>query len=299
MGLGKPDNTIRDLDFKDVPLVRGWHLEIQSIQEAETGLAYEFPFVERPDRSEYFSLTNRSFEDVDGFVGHKFIALILKKVKENPDRKITVLDLGGGVISKAAIDILNHPFLKGKVRVINVDPFAKQLSQSELDKAGVSGEELIIVSEEFGSSGFPDNSVDAVISYQVLNYMTDQHFAESIYEVCRILAPGGEAYIDNDGSIPRQRSVFSGVPTVFPVTYEASRSFYRNFDRLRKQGVCISETYKELEAHQPTILNGGGLSRMIHVGKYNKQRLHSTVMDFDKAWPELGQALGVENSAQN
>jgi len=287
---GNPKVEI-DVDLNDVPRVEGWHIEWQSTGD------YEFPLVERNDKSEYFSLTNRPFEAIDDFITHKFIALILKKINENPGRKITVLDIGGGVLSRAVIDILRHPLLKGKVTVINVDPFAKQMTPEEIEEQGIEQGDLIIIPAEFAQCYLPDGCVDAAISYQVLNYMTDDHFKETIFKLARVLAPGGEAYLDNDGSLDRQRSIFYGVPVTYPRTFESSRTYRRDFQWFRNQGVYIDETCKEVSAidEDAPIINQKP-SRMIYMGKcssytFNGQQMvrYPTMNNFSSAWPQLGE----------
>jgi|GEM_PF-3560180 len=294
---GQLDVT-QDMDFRDIPWhVPGWNVEIQSTGD------YEFPLAERTDRSECFSLTNRSFEDIDDFVTHKFIALILKKINENPERKITVMDLGGGVISRAAKDILRHPLLKGRVRVINVDPFAKIYSTEELEAEGISPEDLIVIQKEFALAELPPQSVDAVISYQVLNYMTDQHFMETIFRLADLLAPGGEAYLDNDGSLDRYREIYYGVPITYPRTQESCRTFMRDFNWLRQQGIHVDETCKEVSALDEDAPINGKPSRMIYMGKQKPIASidgqpvvkYPRVNDFTAAWPQLGEIAKTQD----
>lgn len=272
----------RDADLNDVPEVSGWRIDMQGDGD------WEFPLAEREDGSEYFSLTNRPFEAIDEFVAYKFIALILKKINENPGRKITVMDIGGGVLSRASIDILRHPLMRGKVRVVNVDPFAKQLTPEEITECGVLQEDLIIISGEFARCPIPEGSVDAAISYQVLNFMTDQHFLETTFKLASVLAPGGEAYLDNDGVLERDRNIYGGVPVTYPRTYEASRTFMRDHRWLMAQGVHISETSKELSAIEETVFTERP-KRMIYMGKRSMEYRQPAMNEFSAAWPQLGE----------
>lgn len=285
----------RDADLNDVPEVSGWRIDMEGDGE------WEFPLAERNDGSEYFSLTNRPFAAIDEFVTYKFIALILKKINENPGRKIIVMDIGGGVLSRAAIDILRHPLMCGKVRVINVDPFARQLTSEEIAQCGISPEDLIIIPGEFARCQIPEGSIDAVISYQVLNFMTDRHFLETNFKLASILAPGGEAYLDNDGAIERDRNIYSGVPVTYPRTYESSRTFMRDYRWLMAQGVRIDETSKEVSAIDDTVLTEKP-TKMIHMGKRSISRFshglqihrYPAMNEFSAAWPQLGEvAKGI------
>lgn len=100
----------------------------------------------------------------------------------------TILDLGcgNGFLSQ---ELGNAVGSEG--RVIGLDPSADMLQSAKERCAGASQVELL---EGFADDiPLPDNSVDAVVSIQVFEYIPD--LAAAVNEVARVLKPGGRVAI--------------------------------------------------------------------------------------------------------
>ncbi len=234
-------------------------------------------------------MSNRPFEIVDHYVNYKFLALIIKKIKENPNRKVIILDLGGGVESKTARGILGHPFLKGKVKVINSDLFARQISQEELEAEGINKEDILITNEDFSiDRSIEDNSVDAIISYQVLDNIGDKKLIPTLENAARVLAPGGEAYMDEMWRITRGTG-FGGPFMVFPGLLQSGGALQGIANR---QNVLISSTHRETTLDGRTFIFGAGFG-MIYMAKPYTKGVYDfpNVNDFNLSFPEISEAL--------
>ncbi|MBL4693842.1 class I SAM-dependent methyltransferase, partial [Candidatus Gracilibacteria bacterium] len=145
-----------------------------------------------------YRLTNRSFKDLDTYMSHKLLALLIKKTNENPGRKIVVLDIGGGILSRATREMLQHPQLRGKIICKNVDPFAQEPDPAELEKEGIEPQDLEVINAEFLKVDLDEDSADIVWSYQFLNHAPPEIIDQTIMEVARVLAPNGEAYLNEN-----------------------------------------------------------------------------------------------------
>ncbi|MBT6069328.1 class I SAM-dependent methyltransferase [Candidatus Peregrinibacteria bacterium] len=157
-------------------------------QVEQLGL-YAYRVDTRGEIAEAFRLTGRDFRLIDLYSSLKFTASILTKVRENPSEKVRVLDLGGGVKSTCMRTLQNHPVLGKYVECINVDPFA-------MPQDGIQ-----VVSEKFEdvtNNDVPAESIDVVMSFQVLDHMTPEHRKEAIEFTKRVLKKGGIALMDDD-----------------------------------------------------------------------------------------------------
>ncbi len=176
------------------PAREGW--KVSSIVQ-DGGLL----LAEREDGTEGFVLTNRSFEQTDYYLSYKLLATLIKKIKENPGRKITVLDIGGGVLSECMRGMLKHPFLKGKIQCINIDPFAKAMVPEELEAEGISPRDLLVVPDDFLTCFVTEEAMDVIFSYQVLDHMSDEKVSVFLKKAAAALAPGGEAWINESARL--------------------------------------------------------------------------------------------------
>lgn len=227
---------------------------------------------------ESIRLTNRSFEEINRYVNYKFLALILKKIKENPDRPVTIVEIAGGILSKAAKEALEHPSLKGKIKYINVDFFGITQSPQE---------GLTVLSEDFSKCSLPDDCADIIISYQALPYISDEKYFESLKQIARILVPGGEACLDLIGSTWRGEREDATFRFGFADRNAGLPEWVHYLD---KKGVFIFETFRE------TQLNGelhtfGGTAPMIHMAKLGADNKIPIISDFSLAFPEIIEAI--------
>lgn len=227
---------------------------------------------------EDIKLTNRSFEEVNGYVNYKFLALILKKIKENPDRQVIVVEIAGGTLSRAAKEALEHPSLKGKIKYINVDFFGIQPEQRE---------GLTVLSEDFSKCSLPDNCADAVISYQALNYVSDEKYFEFLKQVARILAPGGEACMDLGGALWRGEREYATFQFMWTNRDLGVPEWVHYLDR---KHVSSSQT-----CHEQQIDGGlhawGATHPMIHMVKQHLNGQIPMANDFSLAFPEIIEAI--------
>lgn len=278
-------DRVRDVDRSplselDVPPCNGWEVSVSQEKRGPIYTAFN------PAIPEEFKLSNRHFEVIDYYVSYKFLGLIIKKIKENSGRKVVVLDLGGGVNSEAVRGILRHPFLKGKVKVINVDLFARNIPREELEAEGIDSNDIVIINEDFATgTGVPDDSVDAVISYQVLDYVVSVNFSLVLDNVARVLAPGGEALIDESQRTNRMATFepFLVFPHGFPGGFLQEIS--------NRRCVTISSTYRETRLDGITSIIGAGRG-MLHMAKsYPQRKYNFPQLDFSLAWPEVVDAV--------
>lgn len=268
----------------DVPAREGWSIGVEKNERGPVSYA------SNPVGAEGFFLSNRPFEVIDYYVSYKFLALFIKKIKENPGRKIVILDLGGGVESEAIRNVIKHPFLKGKVKVINADLFARNISKEELQEEGIDPEDIVITNEDFATdTSIGDNTVDAVMSFQVLDNISDARLPLVLENVARVLAPGGEALMDEFWRITRGVGFFSTL-SVFPgATFGEGGGFLQKI--ADRHEVLIDSTYRETRLDGTTHVFGGG-SGMIRMAKpYDSGRFNFPGMDFRLSFPEIIDAV--------
>jgi len=236
---------------------------------------------------EWCMLTNRPFEVLDEVVHYKFLALILKKIKENPERKIQIVDLGGGHSSTAARGILTHPHLKGKIQVTNLDLFAKQIPPEELKAEGIDPEDLTILNEDFAEHSLSDNSIDVIISFQCLCYLNDERFQTALVRMAKMLTPGGEALLDEEG--PVQRLPYLRIPghPYFP-PFNMDPDFWYN--HIMTKGVYTSSTTRERNIDGSSHIMGSS-PRMLQMVKAHSDRRIPNPNDFHLAFPEIQKAV--------
>jgi len=174
-----------------IPNRPGWIIRESLIQADSNGHQALIAISEEDER--IINLVNRHLEIIDNAVGGKFLELMIKKANQCQvqKRKAVIAEIGGGILSKTAKDALKHPMLKNRIKYINSDFFA---ITDEDDQ------DLEIKAEDFATSSIESESVDAVISFQVLNYISDEKYFEFLKQVARILAKGGEAYLDIQGA---------------------------------------------------------------------------------------------------
>lgn len=264
----------------EIPPREGWEV---SVVQNEKGL---FCVASNSAVFEEFLLTNRHFEVIDYYANCKFLGLIIKKIKENPGRKIVILDLGGGVDSEAVRGILKHPFLKGKVKVINADMFARSIPEKELQAEGIDPNNIVIVNEDFATgASVEDNSVDAVISYQVLDKISNARLLLVLDNVARVLAPGGETLMDESDRITRHATFEPFI--VFPYGILGGPLQ----DIANRRVVLISSTHRETLLDGRTHIVGAGYGMIYMAKAYTPGRYNFPQIDFSLAWPEIIDAV--------
>jgi hypothetical protein len=311
----------------EIPDRDGW--KVEAIMKDDELPAYQaFRETDKDDEKEWCLLTNRRFENLDKYASYKLLALIIKKIKENPDRKAVVLDLGGGALSTAARGMLKHPFLKGKIRCINIDMFAMDVPPEVLEEEGIEPDDLTVLNRDLADPNllnrFLEGVADVVISHQVLDKVRDDRLPAVLGNVAGMIKPGGEAYLQEQWRITMNRDGFFGMPLnitplpgvdLFPgaqfdeqtglTSFEGNGSCYYTKDLptedawLKKiaveNDVWFRSTYGETQLNGSTHLMGGG-SGMIYMCKGYRSRQGRpsdmpTMNDFRLAWPEIVEAV--------
>lgn len=230
------------------------------------------------ETGEDIKLTNRSFEEINRYVNYKFLALILKKIKENPDRQIVVAEIARGTLSRAAKEALEHPSLKGKIKYINVDFFGIQPEPQE---------GLATLSEDFSKCSLSDNCADAIISYQALNYVSDEKYFEFLKQVARILAPGGEACMDLGGALWRGERECATFQFMWTNRDSGVPEWVHYLDR---KHVSLSQTCHEQQI-DGELHAWGATHPMIHMVKQRSSGQIPIANDFRQAFPEIIEAI--------
>ena len=276
----------------DIPPKEGWR---STVEESEYGPVWT---VFRENSTEYFGLSNRSFEQLDYYMSYKLMALLIKKTKENPDRKIVILDVGGGALSECMRGMLRHPFLKGKIQCINVDIFAQPMFAEQLTAEGIDPSDLFISSADFLEADVMDNSVDIAWSYQVLDFMTDERKVDVLEKTARVLAPGGEAYHNESWKFTPMAGIFEWEVRphlVQPQGFGVSSSFNAQKPQLQEiadaHDVCISPAFGETTLNGHTHLMGGSMSPFVYMGKSYQDGMPPGKMDLGLAFPEIIDAV--------
>ena len=105
-----------------------------------------------------------------------------------------ILDLGCG-LGRNLI-----PLAYEKFNVIGVDPSSNALQKlrKQLKKLHLNAR---LIKGKFQSIPMPDNSIDALISVQVLNHGTEKEVKKGIYEIARVVRPKGLIFITVPGRI--------------------------------------------------------------------------------------------------
>lgn len=245
---------------------------------------------------EHFLLTDNYFEEIDQTVSKKISALLVKKVKENPMRQIVAVDLGGGSFSSAALGLAGqrHPFLAGRIYAANIDPFANEIPREQLMAWGINPNNFKTLRKDFLRIEGCENAADIVVSYQVLPYMKLGRLIGAIDKVAAILAPGGEAYLEEGGRLVQGAANWKLVPRQGTVLWQ-----HPAFNRLQaiadSRGVVIAATHCEtpIDGTSPIIMpdSRGG---MIYVGKLHPDRSADAQPrpdDFQLAYPQISGVL--------
>lgn len=278
----------------EIPAEEGWTHEACDMKD-EFGNDVTLHHLWNPDTDEGFLLSNRTFEQIDGYSSYKFLALLIKKIKENPGRQIVVLDIGGGVMSENIRGMLRHPYLKGKIKCVNVDLFVRKFSPEELEEEGINPKDISILREDFLETTLEEGTADVIFSYQVLDYVRDDKFYPFIDKAAKMLANGGEAYLDEYWKLTRWTGMDGGF-MVLPYPPDYSSEVYGG-SPLHKiayaNHVLISSTFKE-ETLDGQLHIFGAPHGLLHIGKpYDSPQGHKfpDKRDHRLAYPEIIKAV--------
>lgn len=268
-----------------VPQRPGWKTGISDMGLVAVGVA-PMLVVARDDNSECFPIMNRTFEDIDRYhLSYKLLALIIKKIKENPDKKITIVDVGGGVQSMCLRGILNHPMLKGKIKCINIDPFARRLSPAELQQEGINPDDFYVVSEDIMEANIPENSADVLLSIQMLDFLSDKRLPLVLDRIAAILAPNGEAYLNERWRITANCDFFNPWQ-VFPHGFR--EDWLQGI--ANKHETYMTVGYGDTQLDGSCHLMGSPQSPFLYMSKKRPDGNFPT-MEFELAWPEITEAV--------
>jgi len=267
-----------------VPPRVGWKVNRSEIEQGPVFSAG------REDNSESFYLSNRTFEAIDKYLSYKLLALILKKIKENPNRPITILDVGGGVLSECVRGILRHPHLKGRVKCINIDLFAQPMEKAQLAAEGIDPEALTVLNADFLEQEIPPNSADIAISYQVLDNFDPSKIQAFLAKVAATLAPNGEAYLNENWYLTR--SAIMGGWAFFPMPFAPSPGFNQHWLQqiANEHNVYIASAFGETRLDGTTHIMGSGTG-LVYMGKTDLNGRTPNPSDFTLAFPEIHEAI--------
>lgn len=155
--------------------------------------------------AEGFLLSDRPFELIDRSSRYKLMAMLIKQLKQHPDRNVRVLDFGGGMNSLAMRGILKHPMFKNRVSATNIDLFGKSPDSQELATEGVDPSKLRVIcgdafewdstqeDSEHGGEGF-----DLILAWESINKISGPKVYPAIEKCAKMLAPGGEMIARDD-----------------------------------------------------------------------------------------------------
>jgi SAM-dependent methyltransferase len=163
-------------------------------------LFYNEEFLSIGNPKEEFAITNRIFEEIDLYFSQQISRTINELLSENPERKVVVVDLAGGMESRAAKDIKGETKFNDRVTALNID-FAQKIG---------NGSNVCI-----GEAAFIpllNSSVDIVYSRQFLPFIRrflpehDLQIKDILTEVARILKPGGIAFLDDEEELSGKKA---------------------------------------------------------------------------------------------
>jgi ubiquinone/menaquinone biosynthesis C-methylase UbiE len=119
----------------------------------------------------------------------KWFRLISKNIK---DRQIsgTILDIGTGP-GRLPIEIAKQ-VVNAQVVGIDLSEDMVKIAKRNAEKAGLADKVKFKVASAY-NTGFEDNSVDLVVSTGMFHHLKEP--IRAFNEICRILTPGGEAWI--------------------------------------------------------------------------------------------------------
>lgn len=118
-------------------------------------------------------------------------ALIVQAaIKDNAN----VLDFGCGSLTLSLMAKKIHP--SAIIHAVDVD---EKILKIASDKLKQSGEEIFIQKYEGRSLPYPSNTFDRVISSLVFHHLDREQKMNSLYEIFRVLKPGGEFHIADWG----------------------------------------------------------------------------------------------------
>jgi len=205
------------------------------MEKGEILLPKDYRIFEREDVEmmgngrEEFAIKNRSYFDIDKYFSNSISAAINERLKEN--NMVYVLDLAGGIKSKAVRDIENNKDFEGRVKALNID----------IAQAVKEGKEANRVQGDAASLPLADSSVDIVYSRQFLPFVRQFSHEHSIKmnsilsEVARVLRPEGVAFLDDeeelsgDRSEDKRRKIAENLGVVIESEESSSLVFNRKF----------------------------------------------------------------------
>ncbi len=244
--------------------------------------------------AEEYTLSDRPFELIDRASRYKITAMLIKQLKQHPDRNVRVLDVGGGVHSVAMRGILRHPMFKDRVSTTNIDLFGKQPDPYELIAEGVDPKRIRVIQgdvfewdhaqedSEHGGEGF-----DLILAWESINNMPGEKLYPAIEKCAKMLAPGGEMIARDDRLAGRSAmSPWMVVPLFsFPGMYTSPLQRIAN-----DNDVMMVPTFCEETFDGRLFLFGGGAGLLL-MQKTDPEHPVVSPKDYGTAFPEIQTAV--------
>lgn len=101
-----------------------------------------------------------------------------------------VLDLGAGTGTLTILIRQKHP--QARVVGVDADPQILELARSKAQAAGV---EIVWKEASALALPYPDNAFDRIVSSLMFHHLTLEDKVDALWEVWRVLRPGGEVHI--------------------------------------------------------------------------------------------------------
>lgn len=247
----------------------------------------------RLDGKESYFLSNRPFELIDRVSNHKILAMLIKQLKQHPDRDVRVLDIGGGVYSVAVRDMLRHPMLKDRIRCASVDLFAEEFSAEDIEDDGIDPKRLRIIRGDFLEQPTPEKGFDLILSWEALNHVPGPKLYPMLEKAAAMLSPGGE-FIARDDRIAgsMERWVVMPLPE-FP-QMEGFDDFQGPLQMIaNKHDVLITPSFCQEKLNGTVNLMGAGHGLLL-MRKGNPEDPRDALESprkYDAAYPELKDAV--------
>lgn len=257
----------------------GWQLE------NKTGIWPGY-WAMRDDQSESFRLTDREFKMIDESMSYKLLATILCKIKERKGEPVRIIDIGGGVKSECLRGMLRHPNLANHIQCTNIDPFAHEFADEDLEDEGIAPRKLTIIKDEFEEANIPAESADIIFSYEVVNHLAVKKRPAFFDKIGKILAPNGEAHIKAQDLVPS--SIFNRWAIVPGIPMDDDHWLVQLANRHR---LYVTPSFGETTLDGRTHIMGSPLG-FLYMSKWkDEDRAGPTGTDFNNAFPEIREAV--------
>lgn len=271
------------------PSRANWEVRHQNVSKRVS-----VPWATKEDNTEDYILTDRPLELIDRSSKYKLTAMLIKQLKQHPDRDVRVLDVGGGVASLAMRGMLKHPMFRNRIRATNIDLFAASLSSEQLIAENIDPNRLRIIRDdiltwnpdsheaEHGSEGF-----DLILGWESINNMPGNKLYPVIEKCAALLAPGGELIVRDDRIAGR-----SGINPWMIVPLPSFPGFPTNAMQkiANEHDVMIVPSFCEEELDGRLFLFGGGAGLLL-MRKTDPKNPMVSPKDYDTAFPEIHEAI--------